>query len=353
MTGTLDFEAINARALPILASLAREWLPDGRLRGVEWIARNPHRADKRIGSLSVNCRSGVWRDFPTDDGGSDPISLYAFARSCRQIEAARELADMLGVETGGSWEPSPRPDPAPIPPAWTTTSKPAPNDSALRLWHRAGPIARTLGETYLQHRAITVNAGKACRFHNNVGYWLGDPDNPDGPPRLLHRGPALILGFRYGDDPETVGVHRVYLDDRGRKLRLDDPDEPGELLPAKKASGLFRGCHIRFGEWPSDDAGDGIEAVASEGPENCLSLCQGLNLPGLCSLSSGNLPLVRLPSSVKSVVIGADPDPAGMAAATKAQISFAEQDVEARVIVPPEGAGDWNDVLRAEEGIRS
>jgi len=109
MTGTLDFEAINARALPILASLAREWLPDGRLRGVEWIARNPHRADKRIGSLSVNCRSGVWRDFPTDDGGSDPISLYAFARSCRQIEAARALADMLGVETGGSWEPSPGP----------------------------------------------------------------------------------------------------------------------------------------------------------------------------------------------------------------------------------------------------
>jgi hypothetical protein len=349
----IDFAEINEAALSNLESFVRSWFPDGRMRGVEWVCRNPHRVDRRIGSLSVNTRTGVWKDFASGDGGSDPISQLAFVRACSQIDAARELAGILGIDTGGGWKPVPRPDPKPIPPAWTTTAKPKPNVSALRLWRKSVPIAGTLGHDYLRGRAITINPGDSCRFHGNVGYWLGDPENPDGPPRLLHRGPALVLGFRYGDDPETVGVHRVYLDDRGRKLRLDDPDEPGELLPAKKASGLFRGCHIRFGEWPSDDAGDGIEAVASEGPENCLSLCQGLNLPGLCSLSSGNLPLVRLPSSVKSVVIGADPDPAGMAAATKAQISFAEQGVEARVIVPPEGAGDWNDVLRAEEGIRS
>jgi len=252
---------------------------------------------------------------------------------------------MLGIDTDGEWKPAPRPDPKPIPPAWTTTAKPEPNASALRLWRKSSSIAGTLGQAYFRGRAITINAGHSCRFQSNVGYWIGDPENPDGPPRLLHRGPAIVMGFRYGDDPEIVGVHRVYLDDRGRKLVLPDPDEPGEFLPAKKAQGLFRGCHIRLGEW-SD--GDGIEIVASEGPENCLSLCQGLGLPGLCSISSGNLPIVRLPSSVKSVIVGADNDPAGRAAAEKAQISFARQGARARVIFPPEGM-DWNDCARAEE----
>jgi len=343
----LDFAAINAAALPVLPDLVRAELPDGRMRGVEWVARNPHRADKRIGSLSVNVRSGVWKDFSSGDGGNDPVSLLAFARGCRQIEAARELAGMFGIEAGGTWEPGPRPAPKPQPPIWTTTAKPNSNTSALKLWHRSRPVAGTIAEAYLRSRAIAIGPGDACRFHSKVGYWLGNPDDPDGPPRLLHRGPALVIGFLYGDDPEIVGIHRVYLDEEGRKLRLGGPDNPGELLPAKKAQGLFRGCHIRLGQWP-DDPGDGIEVVASEGPENCLSLCQTLGMPGLCSISSSNLPIVRLPSIVRAVVIGGDNDPAGIAAAEKARVSYAQQGASVRLIYPPKGI-DWNDCARAEE----
>src|SRR5260370_8242768 len=40
---------------------------------------------------------GRWKDFASGDGGSDFISLVAYLRRFGQGEAARELADKLGV----------------------------------------------------------------------------------------------------------------------------------------------------------------------------------------------------------------------------------------------------------------
>lgn len=91
------FKAANETALPRLLELCRTWLPDGRLQGSEFVARNPTRDDRRPGSFSINTRSGVWADFATDDRGGDPISLYAYLNGLSQIEAARELAAELGV----------------------------------------------------------------------------------------------------------------------------------------------------------------------------------------------------------------------------------------------------------------
>ncbi len=50
----LDFLAINCAALASLPALLRRWLPDGRLVGREYTARNPTRADRRPGRRS--CR---------------------------------------------------------------------------------------------------------------------------------------------------------------------------------------------------------------------------------------------------------------------------------------------------------
>ncbi len=93
----LDFDTINATALGELASLLCRWLPDGRVNGREYEARNPRRADRHPGSFRANLHTGRWADFATGDRGGDPISLAAYLFNLSQIEAARRLADMLGV----------------------------------------------------------------------------------------------------------------------------------------------------------------------------------------------------------------------------------------------------------------
>jgi hypothetical protein len=93
----VDFGQVNRDALAVLPSLLRRWLPSGQIQGVEYIARNPRRADRRPGSFKVNTRTGRWADFATGDKGSGPISLVAYLFGLSQLEAAHQLARMLGV----------------------------------------------------------------------------------------------------------------------------------------------------------------------------------------------------------------------------------------------------------------
>jgi hypothetical protein len=97
----VDFGRVNRAALAVLPSLLQRWLPDGRIEGAEYTARNPTRADKRPGSFKINLRSGKWADFATGDKGGDPIALAAYVNRCSQVEAARQLADMLGLAADG------------------------------------------------------------------------------------------------------------------------------------------------------------------------------------------------------------------------------------------------------------
>jgi hypothetical protein len=94
----LDYDAIKSAALGVLSVLAPRWLPDGRREGVEWVAKNPRRADRHAGSFRVNMRTGCWADFATGDKGGDVISLAAYLDGCSQREAAERLAAGLGLE---------------------------------------------------------------------------------------------------------------------------------------------------------------------------------------------------------------------------------------------------------------
>lgn len=95
----VDFGAINAAALACLPALVGRWLPDGRRVGREWLARNPLRVDRRLGSFRVNVVTGRWADFALPDvRGGDPVSLAAYLSSQSQSDAARALADMLGLK---------------------------------------------------------------------------------------------------------------------------------------------------------------------------------------------------------------------------------------------------------------
>lgn len=95
----IDFYRLNRAALDALPVLLRRWLPDGRRRGCEWVARNPTRNDRSPGSFLVNLRSGAWAEFATaaPAKGGDVVGLYAYLRSISQGQAARELAELLGA----------------------------------------------------------------------------------------------------------------------------------------------------------------------------------------------------------------------------------------------------------------
>jgi hypothetical protein len=98
---SIDFHAINRAAVPALPVLLRRWLPDGKRRGSRWIARNPTRNDRTAGSFSVDLRSGKWGEFSktAPASGGDVVSLYAYLRGIRQVDAARELVHLLRINS--------------------------------------------------------------------------------------------------------------------------------------------------------------------------------------------------------------------------------------------------------------
>jgi len=94
----VDFASVNAAALRVLPELLNRWLPDGKVIGHEWVARNPLRADTNAGSFSINLRTGRWGDFATGDKGGDVVSLTAYLHRLSQIDAAKQLVAMLRLE---------------------------------------------------------------------------------------------------------------------------------------------------------------------------------------------------------------------------------------------------------------
>lgn len=95
--GQVDFGKINRAALGDLPSVLRRWLPDARVIGDELVARNPTRADRHPGSFKINVHTGRWSDFATDNRGGDVVSYVAFITGTGQVEAARNLAAVLGI----------------------------------------------------------------------------------------------------------------------------------------------------------------------------------------------------------------------------------------------------------------
>lgn len=93
------FKRVNAAAAGQIRQLAEGWLGKTRLSGDNLLALNPTRADRHIGSFSINIRTGVWADFATGDAGGDIVSFYAYLHNLTQIEAARELAKKMGVHS--------------------------------------------------------------------------------------------------------------------------------------------------------------------------------------------------------------------------------------------------------------
>jgi ribosomal protein L36 len=111
-----SFDSTAGELLKRAEIVCRHLLPQGRREGNEYKAGDLYGA--KGDSLSINVKTGVWKDFATDDGGADLISLWAAVKGVRMIEAKDEAETWLGR--------------APSPPAPKTTdwTKLAPRVSA-------------------------------------------------------------------------------------------------------------------------------------------------------------------------------------------------------------------------------
>ena len=88
------YAILNERLLKDVHSYLPSWLPAGRYSNHEYVALNPTRLDRHLGSFCINTRTGKWKDFATDDKGGDIISLYAYLKGIKQSEALAELLRM-------------------------------------------------------------------------------------------------------------------------------------------------------------------------------------------------------------------------------------------------------------------
>jgi putative DNA primase/helicase len=150
-TTVQKIQQVAAVALNSAEILLAEWLPDGQRQGSEWIACNTARADACPGSFGVSLATGKWNDFADQDAhGGDLVSLLSYLNGCRQLEAAMQIDQQLGLgifqRSGASKAPVFKPGATPgkaelrqKAEAQRLAAQQSAAKAAQRLWHTAGP----------------------------------------------------------------------------------------------------------------------------------------------------------------------------------------------------------------------
>src|SRR4051794_19140790 len=96
----IPFDQIHAVSLAQAQRLLVDWFPHGKITGREFkVGSLQGEAGE---SLSVDLRSGKWKDFAAGDSGFDLIALRASMRHAGdRVAAARELGQILGLTVNG------------------------------------------------------------------------------------------------------------------------------------------------------------------------------------------------------------------------------------------------------------
>lgn len=192
------------------------------------------------------------------------------------------------------------------------------SDYGHAIWAACAPLAGTVGELYLLHRRCVVPPGD-LRFHPDL------PHKPSGT-----SGPALVALVTHAITGEAMSIHRTWITASGKA----EIDPPRMLLGNhQKQGGVIR-------LWPDEYVTHGL-AVA-EGIETALSLAHAYQPVWAC-IDAGNLAAMPVLAGVECLVIGADNDPAGLAAAHTCAARWAA--AGATVHITQQDANDLNDEL--------
>jgi hypothetical protein len=190
-------------------------------------------------------------------------------------------------------------------------------EAALSIWQAAKPAGGTLIETYLGSRGLRLPATPKLRFHPHLKHPSGDS------------WPAMIALVTRGSDDAPLAIHRTFLARNGTGKAPVDPQ--------KMMLGPCRGGAVRLSE-PGD------VLMIGEGIETCLAAMQETGHPAWAALSTSGLRALDLPKSVRDVIVLADGDDPGEAAARDCALRWKRDGRRVRIARPPKGM-DFNDML--------
>jgi putative DNA primase/helicase len=244
----------------------------------------------------------------------DDRALLYCANGCKYDDLVKAVASAIG-----------QPVPVRQPGADAAIGSERNRDRALALWRGSEPAVGTLADRYLTARGLAgLAALPALRFR-------ADAPHPEG-----GRLPAMIA-LVCDAAGKPLGIHRTFLAKDGSKSRME---------PVKASFGPVWSGAIRL-----DEVADGRPLVIGEGIESSASAARLTGLPAWAAISAGNLASgLVLPPEVRSVVIAADPDKAGVDAARTAWQRLTSERRTVRIAMP-DGQGDFNDLLRAREAV--
>ncbi len=189
--------------------------------------------------------------------------------------------------------------------------------TALRLWEASLPALGTLAETYLLSRGLCLPLPTTIRFHARLkhptgGIW-----------------PAMVALVTRGTDDAPLAIHRTFL--------ARDGAGKAPVVPQKMMLGPCRGGAVRLGAVHD-------VLMVGEGIETCLAAMQATGHPAWAALSTSGLRALDLPEQVREVIVLADGDDPGEAAAREAALRWKREGRFVRVARPPRGC-DFNDLL--------
>jgi len=190
---------------------------------------------------------------------------------------------------------------------------------AARIWNASTCAKGSLVEIYLQRRGLTVSIPSAIRFHHGLRH-------PEG-----STWPAMVALVSSALGGTPTAIHRTFLS--------RDGTSKAPLENTKMMLGPCRGGIVRLG-------GVGNVLLIGEGIETCLSAMQATGRRTWVALSSSGLRALVLPDDERDIVILADADRAGEAAAKDAAHRWVLEGRRVRIARPPPGQ-DFNDMLVA------
>jgi len=276
----------------------------GRRTGSQWVATCPSHEDSQPslsirdaenGKVLVHCHAGC--DQALVIGALRSLGLWDDSHPCRRPLNAKQSQKSL-----------------PALPAHDESER---TTAALRLWRSAIPAADTPAEIYLHSRGISLAVPPSVRFrprlqHPNGGTWAG-----------------MVSLVTRGSDGEPLAIHRTFLAHGGAGK--------APVTPQKMMLGPCRSGAVRLATATG-------KLMVGEGIETCLAVMQATGLPAWAALSTSGLRTLELPAEIREVIILADGDDPGEAAALDAARRWRREGRTVRIAHPPSGM-DFNDVL--------
>lgn len=188
---------------------------------------------------------------------------------------------------------------------------------ALQIWRASAPAPGTPVETYLNSRNLHLALPPVLRFHSALRHPSGGS------------WPALVAVVTRGTDNIPLAIHRTYI--------APDGSEKAPVDPQKMMLGPCRGGAVRLGR-------PGEVLMVGEGIETCLAAMQETGTPTWAALSTSGLRTLNLPSDVRDVIVLADGDRPGEAAARDCASRWQGEGRRVRIARPPQGM-DFNDLI--------